>query len=98
MYNTKRMFKALFYPREVKSDTDNFRASVTNSISDSFLQLLPPCHLFHAIMRMGKHGTHQTGRQGPDSCGKGINIGRGSCATCIKEPNLRSLPSLDPFF
>ena len=34
------MFKALFYPREVKSYTDNVRASVTDSMSASKTELL----------------------------------------------------------
>ena len=33
------MFKALFYPREVKFYTDNFRASVTNPMSGPMLYL-----------------------------------------------------------
>ena len=33
IYIKKRLFKALFYPKEVKFYTDNASASVTNSMS-----------------------------------------------------------------
>ena len=33
IYNKQRMFKALFYPRQIKFYTDNVCASVTNSMS-----------------------------------------------------------------
>ena len=33
IYGNQRMFKALFYPREVQFYTDNVHASVTNSMS-----------------------------------------------------------------
>ena len=42
------MFKALFYPRQVKFYTDNVRASVTNSMSDSNCK----CHIYIVLHKV----------------------------------------------